>query len=102
MHPAFKNYVENLHPAFDKLVSMSPLHIGDGFGDVPEQCIYLFSEGEQYLYVGRTNHFRNRMKQHSANWAQHNQAVFAFRLARQLTGKLTARSEERRVGTERR
>jgi predicted GIY-YIG superfamily endonuclease len=90
MHPAFKNYVENLHPAFDKLVSMPPLHICDGLKGVPEQCIYLFSEGEQYLYVGRTNHFPNRMKQHTANWAQHNQAVFAFRLARELTGKLAA------------
>jgi hypothetical protein len=30
MHPTFKNYVENLHPAFDKLVSMQPLRICDG------------------------------------------------------------------------
>jgi len=54
---------------------------------LPTRCVYLFSEGDQHLYVGRTNHFRNRMRQHSIPAAQHNQAVFAFRLARVATGR---------------
>ncbi len=48
---------------------------------------YLFSEAGRHLYVGRSNNFRNRLRQHSIDGAQHNQAVFAFRLARELTGK---------------
>src|SRR5208337_3196075 len=61
----------------------------------PSRTVYLFTENDQHLYVGRTNHFRNRMRQHSTPAAQHNQAVFAFRLARKQTGcTLVAYSSE--------
>ena len=50
----------------------------------------MFSENEQALYVGRTRHLRQRMRQHSIPASQHNQAVFAFRLARQATGRIEA------------
>ena len=53
---------------------------------IPKKCIYLFSEGANHLYVGRTRRFRHRLREHSIAGAQHNQAVFAFRLARELTG----------------
>ena len=52
--------------------------------------IYLFSEGSRHLYVGRTKHLRQRLRQHSIPASQHNQAVFAFRLARESTGSLVA------------
>ena len=58
--------------------------------DASSKGVYLFSEDGQHLYVGRTNHLRNRMRQHSIPGAQHNQAVFAFRLARQQTGHMFA------------
>jgi hypothetical protein len=54
--------------------------------DAPSECIYLFSEGSRPLYVGRTRHLRQRLRQQSIPGAQHNQAVFAFRLAREKTG----------------
>ena len=57
---------------------------------LPEKCIYLLSEGENHLYVGRTRRLRNRLRQHSVAGAQHNQAVFAFKLAREATGRLAA------------
>ena len=90
MHGAFQKYVESLHPAFLSLVSMPLVHVSDRPRNVADKCIYLFSEGDQHLYVGRTRNFLQRMQQHTANWAQHNQAVFAFRLARERTGKLAA------------
>jgi len=52
---------------------------------VPQSGIYMFSEGGLALYVGRTNKMRNRLRYHTAS--NHNQATFAFLLAREETGK---------------
>lgn len=90
MHQAFRDYVEALHPSFQRLIEMAPVTIKTLPKDAPFQCIYLFSEGSQHLYAGRTKNLRQRMRQHSIPAAQHNQAVFAFRLARELTGHLEA------------
>ena len=87
MDVTFKRYVEQLHPSFEKLVNMEPVNILNLPKERPRQCVYLFSEGGRHLYVGRSNNFRNRLRQHSIDGAQHNQAVFAFRLARESTGK---------------
>jgi hypothetical protein len=88
MHDAFKLYVDALHPAFERLISMEPMKLTALPKNLPTRCVYLFSEGNEPLYVGRTDHFRNRMRQHSIPAAQHNQAVFAFRLARVATGRI--------------
>ena len=90
MDPAFKQFVETLHPSFERLMQMSPLKMSALPTRLPEKCIYLLSEGENHLYVGRTRRLRNRLRQHSVAGAQHNQAVFAFKLAREVTGRLTA------------
>jgi hypothetical protein len=90
MHQSFAEYVDTLHLPFDRLVNMTPVKIGELRRPLPERCIYLFSENGTSLYVGRTNHFRRRMRQHSIDSAPHNQAVFAFRLAREETGKTAA------------
>ena len=90
MDEAFKQYIESLHPPFEKLLAMRPIKISNLPKDLPSKCIYLFSEGEKHFYVGRTNRFRSRMRQHSIPGALHNQAVFAFKLARKMTGRLSA------------
>ncbi len=69
---------------------MEPVAIPEVPMDAPSECIYLFSEGDHHLYVGRTRRLRQRLRQHSTPGAQHNQAVFAFRLAREDTGNLQA------------
>jgi hypothetical protein len=86
----FRRYVERLHPSFERLLEMRPLKVSNLPKGLPLKCVYLFSEGHRHLYVGRTNRFRNRMRQHSISAAQHNQAVFAFKLAREATGKRVA------------
>lgn len=43
-----------------------------------------------HLYVGRSNNIAQRLRQHRSPGAQHNQAVFAFKLAREETGKTAA------------
>src|SRR5258708_34954559 len=90
MNPAFKQFVEMLHPSFERLMQMAPLRMAVLPTKLPEKCIYLFSEGQDHLYVGRTRRLRQRLRQHSIEAAQHNQAVFAFKLAREATGRLTA------------
>jgi predicted GIY-YIG superfamily endonuclease len=90
MHEHFKRYVESLHPSFERLMEMSPVKMSALPKQLPKKCVYLFSEGEQTLYVGRTRRLRQRLREHSIAGAQHNQAVFAFRLAREMTGRLTA------------
>jgi predicted GIY-YIG superfamily endonuclease len=90
MHEAFRQYVESLHCSFERLVSMEPTSIGNLRLPIPSACIYLFSENDRHLYAGRTRNLRNRLRQHSIPAARQNQAVFAFRLARELTGKLVA------------
>ena len=92
MHEAFRQYVESMHASFQRLTRMEPVTIATVPKDAPSECIYLFSEGARHLYVGRTRHLRQRLRQHSIPGAQHNQAVFAvfaFRLAREMTGRLT-------------
>jgi len=90
MDAAFQQYMEQLHPSFEQLVNKTPVSILDLPKELPRQCVYLFSEAGRHLYIGRSNNFRNRLRQHSIDGAQHNQAVFAFRLARESTGKTTA------------
>src|SRR5260370_11504447 len=90
MHEAFREYVEALHPSFERLEAMEPVTIKMLPKGAPSQCIYLFSEGQRHLYVGRTRKLRQRLRQHSIPASQHNQAVFAFRLARVMTGRLIA------------
>lgn len=90
MDEAFKQFVETLHSSFELLIRMPPLCMSALPSKLPEKCIYLLSEGQNHLYVGRTRKLRQRLRQHSVNAAQHNQAVFAFRLAREITGRLVA------------
>lgn len=71
-------------------MQMVPLKMASLPTRLPEKCIYLLSESNDHLYVGRTRRLRNRLRQHSIPGAQHNQAVFAFKLAREKTGRLIA------------
>jgi hypothetical protein len=56
--------------------------------EMPVAGVYLFSEQGKALYAGRTNNLRNRLQYHTRN--NHNQATFAFLLAREKTGNTKA------------
>jgi predicted GIY-YIG superfamily endonuclease len=90
MDQAFVRYTESLHPSFERLLAMTPVTIATLPRDAPLECVYLFSENGRHLYVGRTRKLSQRLRQHSIPSSQHNQAVFAFRLAREATGRLEA------------
>ena len=57
---------------------------------LPARGIYLFSEGDRHMYVGRTNRMRARLQEHCRPSSGHNSAPFAFNLAREATGQTSA------------
>lgn len=89
MDDGFRQYLETLHASFERLIAMKPHSVGSLPREVPWECVYLFSEGNRHLYVGRTRNLPQRLRNHCGNASGHNQAVFAFKLARELTGRTT-------------
>jgi hypothetical protein len=53
---------------------------------LPQSVVYLFSEDSSPLYVGRSNHFRQRLGNHCRVSSGANQSAFAFKLAREAAG----------------
>ena len=87
MHEQFKEYVDSVHPKFERLMQMAPVDAGRLPPNTPSKGIYLFSEGTDHLYVGRSNRIRTRIQEHSRPSSGHNTAPFAFLLAREATGR---------------
>src|SRR5580700_4214809 len=90
MHPTFAKLLEGLHPKFEELMRMPPCAYGKLPKTMPKQGVYLFSEDGLHLYVGRSNKIRSRYGRHCNPGATHRMAAFAFKLAREATGKTTA------------
>ena len=84
----FDQAVSDVKKKYSDLLA-SPKHRMDNLPkNMPLAGIYLLSEHGKALYVGRTNKLRNRLQYHTRN--NHNQATFAFLLAREKTGKTKA------------
>jgi len=65
----------------DDLLTRPPLGV-DG-ATIPQAAgVYLFSDGSTALYVGQTRKLRQRMRNHRGATSTHNQASFAFLLAK--------------------
>lgn len=90
MNPQFAAVVESLHPSFQRLVEMNPVLYAALPKQMPTAGIYLFSEGTRHLYVGRSRDIRGRLGRHCRPGATYRMAAFAFRLAREATGRLKA------------
>lgn len=94
MNETFREYIETLEPSHQRLIQMVPVTVATLPKETPKSGIYLFSEGDDHLYVGRTNTIRKRLQNHCRPSSGHNSATFAFRLARLLTGETTATYSE--------
>ena len=90
MDPLFKSLADSLEPKYRSLVGMPPEKYRSLPRGIPIRGIYLFSEGSNHLYVGRTNRMRQRLRGHCAPSASHFTATFAFRIARLETGRTKA------------
>ena len=89
-HAAFADLVSELQPALERLQRMAPVRGGEGLPRDRVPGVYLFSEAGHPLYVGRTNDLRGRYARHCRPGATWRMAAFAFRLAREATGRLKA------------
>lgn len=83
MNEQFRQHIESLHPSFEVLLRSVPFQFSSLPKALPKAGVYLFSDGEHHLYVGRTNSIRKRLQQHCRPGSSHNSAPFAFRLARE-------------------
>jgi hypothetical protein len=89
MDAKFAALVETLGPKLAVLLTVPPLKNGSLPRNMALSGVYLFSEGDKHLYVGRSNSLRQRYGRHCRLGATHRQAAFAFLLAREQTGKKT-------------
>ncbi len=90
MNEKFKKLMDSLEPVCQRLISMKPEKITDLTRAAQTSGVYLLSEGNSHLYVGRSDNIRTRLQQHSRDSSTHNSAPFAFKLAREDTGILKA------------
>jgi len=86
----FREHVESLAPKLAKLLAQLPVTVPTLPPQMPLRGVYLFSNGNEHLYVGRTNTLRRRLQNHCRPGSTHLQAAFAFRLAREATDNLRA------------
>jgi hypothetical protein len=86
----FREHVESLVPKLVALIGMTPVTVPTLPREMPARGVYLFSEGDEHLYVGRTNTLRKRLQNHCRPGSTHFKATFAFRLAREVTGNTRA------------
>lgn len=87
--PTFLEALANVEKKFQQLISMKPLD-RNNLPKGKQKGVYLFSEGDAFFYVGRTQNIRQRLRNHCSPSSEHNQAVFAFKLARHATGNVVA------------
>jgi len=86
----FAALVEHLAPKLDALLKMPPIRDGRLPRGMPMSGVYLFSDGEKHLYVGRSNYLKRRYGRHTLPSAQQHQAAFAFKWTRERTGHTEA------------
>lgn len=90
MNRKFAALVETLAPKLERLLAMPALAHGALPRDMPQSGVYLFTEADRHLYVGRSNALRGRYGRHCLPGATYRQAAFAFQLARESTGHTQA------------
>ncbi len=88
MDEKFKTLIVVLPHSLKVMLEMPPLTFAKR--SMPASGVYLFSEGENKLYVGRSNSLHGRYGRHCLPGTTHNQASFAFKLAREMTGRMVA------------
>lgn len=79
MNPRFREAVESLHSAFERLIGCAPFVKGV---TLPKQGVYLFREDGKAIYVGRSNNIRSRLRQHINPSSRTNQAALATLISR--------------------
>lgn len=87
MDERFKSMLEDVHEKYTNLINSNAYRTNTLPRKMPKSGVYLFSENGKYLYVGRSNNMRSRYGNHCNKCSSHNSAAFAFKIARETTGK---------------
>jgi len=101
MDARFTPYVSQLDSKLQVLLATAPHSPVALPSDMPKRGVYLLTEANRHLYVGRSNSLRKRICNHGRKSARENVAVFAFRLAREATGRIKAVYKSGTGGTRR-
>jgi len=86
MNIHFQQAVDSLHPKYEALMSMVPVHLDALPRRMPKRGVYLLSEQDRHLYAGRSNCLRTRLRNHVRD--SHHTATLAFLMARIHTTKI--------------
>jgi hypothetical protein len=84
MDPRFAAEFESLHGSYESLIGQAPRVREARWPREKLAGIYLFSEGDRHLYVGRSNNIRQR---YSGHWGAGAIGSFAMKLAREITNR---------------
>jgi hypothetical protein len=85
MNEVFRQHIETLQQSLRQLLDTPPAKLDKLPRNMPERGVYLLSEEGRYLYAGRSNQIKQRLRAHASR--SHRKAAFAFRLAREETGR---------------
>jgi predicted GIY-YIG superfamily endonuclease len=89
MKNRFKRIMLDVGRKYEQLISSQLFKLSDVPKEYSQKSgIYLFSENNKPLYVGRTNNLKKRLCNHIRS--SHNTATFAFLLARYATERISA------------
>lgn len=86
MNPRFAAITQSLPGRLEELLAcpvISPAKLPRTFNGAG---VYLFTENDAHLYVGRSNDLRQRIGIHTRPASATYQAAFAYRLAREIAG----------------
>ena len=86
VNPRFAKALSTLEPSLRDLLAFPPIQPTKLPASLPKAGVYLFTETNKHLYVGRSNDLRSRIQMHVRPSAKTNQAAFAYRLAREKAG----------------
>ena len=88
MNDKFHSLISELHNKCEALMAMPPVTVDTAPMHTPQGGIYLFSAGDEHLYVGRTKrNIRDRLKDHVSTA---DDCPFAWHLARESTSQQKA------------
>jgi hypothetical protein len=82
----FAELIQPFPESMERLLAMPPVTIATLPRQMPASGIYLWTENEHHIYVGRSRRMKQRLQEHARPSSGHNQASFAFLLARDATG----------------
>jgi GIY-YIG catalytic domain len=88
--PRFQAYIVPLPGSLERLLACPPFVYADSPPYPETGGIYVFTEGDRHMYVGRTGNLRQRLGQHCRRSSGHNSAPFTFLLTREVTGRTNA------------